>query len=60
MLVIKNLTGLPNGYAILDDKELKREDPDHIISGLTYDQAEREFLRLKKEKEVGGNCVLQD
>lgn len=50
MIVIKNLTGLPNGYAIIESEDAKREDFQPIISGLTYDQAEREFLRIKKEK----------
>lgn len=59
-MIIHNLTGLVNGFAVIDSEELKSDDPQPIISGLTHDQAEREFLRIKKEKEAAGNCVLQD
>ncbi len=57
--LIKNMTGLANGFAIIKAEELF-DDPQPILSGLTLDQAEREFLRLKKEKETAGNRVLQD
>lgn len=60
MLIIKNMTGTRNGFAVIDSEELKREDPRPIITGLEYDQAEREFLRIKKEKETSGNSILQD
>ena len=59
MLIIKNMTGTRNGFAVIDSEELKREDPRPIITGLEYDQAEREFLRIKKEK-ASGDSVLQD
>ena len=60
MLIIKNMTGTRNGFAIIDSKELKCENPTPIITGLEYDQAEREFLRIKKEKETARNSILQD
>lgn len=59
MLIIKNMTGTRNGFAVIDSEELKREDPRPIITGLEYDQAEREFLRIKKEK-ASGDSILQD
>ena len=59
MLIIKNITGTRNGFAVIDSEELKREDPRPIITGLEYDQAEREFLRIKKEK-ASGDSILQD
>ena len=59
MLIIKNMTGTRNGFAIIDSKELKCENPTPIITGLEYDQAEREFLRIKKEK-ASGDSILQD
>lgn len=59
MIVIRNTTGLVNGYALFYEEDLKLEDPQPIMSGLTYDQAEREYLR-RKEKETSGNGVLQD
>jgi hypothetical protein len=59
MLIIKNLTGKSNGFAIIDTEELANDNPKPILSGLEYNQAEREFLRIKKEKATG-NSVLQD
>ena len=52
------MTGLHNGFAIIDVKDKIHGEPKIIMSGLEYDQAEREFLRIKKE--TLGNSVLQD
>ena len=60
MIVIKNVEGTINGFALYYKEDLKLEDPQPIISGLTHDQAEREYVRIKKEKEAAGNSVLQD
>lgn len=59
-MIIKNLTGQYNGYAIIISKDINYDDPKPIMSGLTYDQAEREYLRIKKEKETSGDGILQD
>ena len=62
MVVIKNLKVLYNGYAIVEEGVLINGEPQIIMSGLEYEQAEREYLRIRKEKEKEAlrNGVLQN
>ena len=60
MIKIVNRTGTHNGFAIVEEKDKVYGDKNTIMSGLTYNQAERELLRIKKEKETVGDSILQD